>query len=431
MEFKVGSLADLISGVKSPSASRKSKLFKNVEEEGKKVSIKYQAVCKPKKEKAKRKVTEEDVSVKQDKIHKIVNKTDAFSVEPNTVKSSALCAVKRLKNKRRREVLLENEDVTKERNERTIFVGNVPHDITVKKLKKLFEKYGTVESVRLRCPPLADPRVPKKVAVIKRDFHPERNSMHAFIRFVDAQSAHKALVFNGTVFEDHHIRVDMASGKANYDQKKAVFLGNVPFAAEEDDLWKMFESCGKISGIRLIRDKRTGIGKGFAYINFESPDAVELALKLDGEDLNKRKLRVQRCIKKPTRQSGSNHEHKTVKKRNQKFKESLVKTQNNEEMNMVEEHEDKEDVFNLSNSDTEPDRKNSKPSQKLSAFQGQKVTADKKLGKKKNMKKNKIELRRRALIMKLAPKSKTILKKGKKLKTKSLAKKIKFKPSSK
>jgi nucleolar protein 12 len=40
-------------------------------------------------------------------------------------------------------------------------------------------------------------------------------------------------------------------------------------AAEEDDLWKMFESCGKISGIRLIRDKRTGVGKGFAYINFE------------------------------------------------------------------------------------------------------------------------------------------------------------------
>jgi nucleolar protein 12 len=137
--------------------------------------------------------------------------------------------VKRLKNKKRREVLLETEDVTKEHNARTIFVGNVPHDITTKKLRKLFEKYGTVECVRLRCVPLADPRVPKKVAVIKRDFHPERNSMHAFIRFVDVESAHKALAFNGRIFEDHHIRVDMASGKVDYDQKKAVFLGNVPF----------------------------------------------------------------------------------------------------------------------------------------------------------------------------------------------------------
>lgn len=150
-------------------------------------------------------------------------------MEPDTVKSSASCAVKRLKKKRKREVLLENEDVTKEHNDRTIFVGNVPHDVTAKKLRKLFENYGTVESVRLRCAPLADPRVPKKVAVIKRDFHPERNSMHAFIRFLDVESAHKALVFNGTVFQDHHIRVDMASRKADYDQKKAVFLGNVPF----------------------------------------------------------------------------------------------------------------------------------------------------------------------------------------------------------
>jgi nucleolar protein 12 len=83
--------------------------------------------------------------------------------------------------------------------------------------------------VRLRCPPLADPRVPKKVAVIKRDFHPDRNSMHAFVRFVDKESARNALVLNGTVFEEHHIRVDMAAGTTNHDQKKAVFLGNVPF----------------------------------------------------------------------------------------------------------------------------------------------------------------------------------------------------------
>jgi nucleolar protein 12 len=134
-----------------------------------------------------------------------------------------------MKKKRKREVEAENQDITKEREARSIFVGNVPHSITTKKLRKLFEKFGAVESVRLRCPPLADPRVPKKVAVIRRDFHPDRNSMHAFVRFVDRESARNALVFNGTVFEDHHIRVDMAAGKEEHDQKKAVFLGNVPF----------------------------------------------------------------------------------------------------------------------------------------------------------------------------------------------------------
>jgi nucleolar protein 12 len=150
-------------------------------------------------------------------------------MEPEIVNSSTLNAMKRVEKKRKRKITLQNENTRKEHDARSIFVGNVPHHVTVKKLTKLFQKYGTVESVRLRCPPLADPRVPKKVAVIKRDFHPERNSMHAFVCFADAESAQKALVANGTVFEEHHIRVDMASGKKHHDLKKAVFLGNVPF----------------------------------------------------------------------------------------------------------------------------------------------------------------------------------------------------------
>jgi hypothetical protein len=93
MEFKVGSLANLISGVKSHT-SAESKLFQNVGEEkevnikfqavhklkkttdskvlrnvceGKEANIKFQAVRKSKKEKTKRRATEDDFSVKQNK----------------------------------------------------------------------------------------------------------------------------------------------------------------------------------------------------------------------------------------------------------------------------------------------------------------------------------------------------------------------------
>jgi hypothetical protein len=72
MEYKVGSLAKLISGVKSPSAAMESKLFKSAEGKGNKVSIKYQAVHEPKKEKAKRKITEEGASERLDKRQKIM-----------------------------------------------------------------------------------------------------------------------------------------------------------------------------------------------------------------------------------------------------------------------------------------------------------------------------------------------------------------------
>lgn len=62
----MGSLANLISGSKSPAAATESKLFRNVGE-GKEVNIKFQAVHKSKKERGKRKATEDDFSVRHKK----------------------------------------------------------------------------------------------------------------------------------------------------------------------------------------------------------------------------------------------------------------------------------------------------------------------------------------------------------------------------
>lgn len=57
MEFKVGSLASLISGSKSPAAAKKSKLFQNVSEG--KINIKFQAMHNSEKERGKIKATDE------------------------------------------------------------------------------------------------------------------------------------------------------------------------------------------------------------------------------------------------------------------------------------------------------------------------------------------------------------------------------------
>lgn len=50
---------------------------------------------------------------------------------------------------------------------RTIFVGNIPGDTKKKQLKKLFLKFGSVETVRLRCGAPSKPTQLKKVAINK------------------------------------------------------------------------------------------------------------------------------------------------------------------------------------------------------------------------------------------------------------------------
>lgn len=58
-----------------------------------------------------------------------------------------------------------------------------------------------------------------------------------------------------------------------------------------------FEDCGEILNVRIVRDRKTGIGKGFGYVLFNDKSSVELALKLDGTDCQGRKMRVQRAVK--------------------------------------------------------------------------------------------------------------------------------------
>ena len=52
---------------------------------------------------------------------------------------------------------------------------------------------------------------------------------------------------NGNDLKGSVIRVDMATATpAERDQKKAVFVGNLPFSVEDDDVRKHFECCGEV-----------------------------------------------------------------------------------------------------------------------------------------------------------------------------------------
>lgn len=63
-------------------------------------------------------------------------------------------------------------------------------------------------------------------------------------------------------------------------------------------IWKRFGECGEIDSVRLFRDGKTGKTRGFGYVNFKSEDSVALALKLDGTEILKRPVRVQRYLAK-------------------------------------------------------------------------------------------------------------------------------------
>lgn len=244
-----------------------------------------------------------------------------------------------------------------DRDRCTVFVGNLPNTVTKKEIIKYFRKFGSIVNTRLRCAAVSDPRIPKKVSVIKKNFHKDRSNIHAFICFNDENSANHALEANGDLFDGHHLRVDLASQK-EHENKKAVFIGNLAFSAEEDALWKLFENCGPIDSIRIVRDQRTGMGKGFGYVNFKSKDSVELAIQLNGEIIKERPIRVSRCgnVKRPNKKPDTNTKPK-IKPRTKKEKWSTADSTNyvdkksrSENQTMGNRHGTKPDVKKTTNS---------------------------------------------------------------------------------
>ena len=88
---------------------------------------------------------------------------------------------------------------------------------------------------------------------------------------------------------------DGASAAAAEQIKKdgnSVYVGQVDYLTKPEELLAHFEACGQVERVTIVCDKFTGRSKGFAYVEFQTEDAVELALKLDGSEFRGRNLQV-------------------------------------------------------------------------------------------------------------------------------------------
>ncbi|NXE89570.1 RBM34 protein, partial [Menura novaehollandiae] len=231
---------------------------------------------------------EEDQKLLQNKAKQ--KKKASQAITKSGVNSATGTAAKQQKRKR-------VADETADR--RTVFVGNLPVSCTVQVLKSLFKKYGQIQSIRFRSLVPAEDTVSKKVAAIKHKVHPNAKFVNAYVVFKEECDAQKALKENGTeIASGFHIRVDTASKNSSHDTKRSVFLGNLSYDIRDDAVREHFHVCGDVVGVRVVRDRRTGLGKGFGYVLFENTDAVHLALKLNNSVLMGRKIRVQRVGEK-------------------------------------------------------------------------------------------------------------------------------------
>lgn len=71
-----------------------------------------------------------------------------------------------------------------------------------------------------------------------------------------------------------------------------VFLGNLDFNIEEDDVKNFAKDCGEIRSIRWLTHRDTGDFKGCGFCEFTTSEAVDKFVKLNGKQLKGRAIRI-------------------------------------------------------------------------------------------------------------------------------------------
>ena len=191
---------------------------------------------------------------------------------------------------------------------RTLFVGNVPVTCSRKALMRRFAEFGSIESCRFRSFAVDNPKLPKKAAIIRHAFHPQRQSMNAYIVYEQEEAVARAVTANGCTFMEHVLRVDYADRSKDAASavpaspaapplshpRRTLFVGNLPFSASEQALHSTFSPAGPVEYVRLIRDPLMNVGKGFGFVVFVEEAAVKRALAMRGVALEGRQLRISR-----------------------------------------------------------------------------------------------------------------------------------------
>lgn len=85
---------------------------------------------------------------------------------------------------------------------------------------------------------------------------------------------------------------------------KKLYVGNLSYDATEDEIRELFATVGVVASVSLITDRKTGHPKGFGFVEMETTEAAEEAIRtLNGHMLHDRDLKVDEA--KPPRERGS------------------------------------------------------------------------------------------------------------------------------
>ncbi len=71
-----------------------------------------------------------------------------------------------------------------------------------------------------------------------------------------------------------------------------LYVGNLPYRADEDAVQEHFEQQGTVVSVRLMKDRRTGKRKGYGFVEMNADSAAKAIKNLNDSTFQERTLKV-------------------------------------------------------------------------------------------------------------------------------------------
>ena len=90
--------------------------------------------------------------------------------------------------------------------------------------------------------------------------------------------------------------INLNVGAMFYIEKEAavnIYVGNLSYEVTEEDLKQAFEDFGQVVSVNIIRDRYSGLSRGFGFVEMPAKAEAQSAINdLNGRELKGRTLNV-------------------------------------------------------------------------------------------------------------------------------------------
>lgn len=233
-----------------------------------------------------------DVSAPEPPSKKALRKAKKKGISPESLKTAAKTEAKaeattesEAENKTETKTEKPKKKSAKQRSEYGIWIGNLAFTVTKDDLRKFLTSNcsfseATITRIHLPMGPAKDGASQNKgFAYI--DFSTKKAMEEAMGLSEQLLSGRRVLIKGAKDFEgrpEQHQQPGASKSSGNPPSRK-IFIGNLAFDATKEMLEEHFSRCGTVTNVHVATFEDSGKCKGFAWVEFETVEAAEAAVK--------------------------------------------------------------------------------------------------------------------------------------------------------